>query len=284
LHDYREVWRAMAEGLADGANGVDNQDGKADYSNVLISFHPRKWAPNSSEWFHNDPWLVFNSIQDTPYDQVVSVPHDYSLVPAKPTWLFEGRYEGRISEWGVRNQAYQTVFAGGFGNTYGSDIWKFPPNWRDLAMLPAAGQMAHLYTVAREIWTDTQFLDRMPDQDLIIGDRGSTYGDGEWDQAGRKKDDPGSSDRITAIRGDNGTWAMAYSANGREITLDLSLLYNSKMNVYWFSPRNGKWWVNGEELNKLTPFQTGLVTGNGSYIFDPPGTPGINNDWVLILK
>ena len=284
LHDYREVWRAMAEGLADGANGVDNQDGEADYSNVLISFHPRKWAPNSSEWFHNDPWLVFNSIQDTPYDQVVSVPHDYSLVPAKPTWLFEGRYEGRISEWGVRNQAYQTVFAGGFGNTYGSDIWKFPPNWRDLAMLPAAGQMAHLYTVAREIWTDTQFLDRMPDQDLIIGDRGSTYGDGEWDQAGRKKDDPGSSDRITAIRGNNGTWAMAYSANGREITLDLSLLNNSKMNVYWFSPRNGKWWVNGEELNKLTPFQTGLVTGNGSYIFDPPGTTGINNDWVLILK
>ncbi len=59
LHDYREVWRAMAEGLADGANGVDNQDGQADYSNILISFHPRKWAPNSSEWFHNDPWLAF---------------------------------------------------------------------------------------------------------------------------------------------------------------------------------------------------------------------------------
>ena len=289
LHDYREVWRAMAEGLADGANGVDNQDGQADFSNVLISFHPRKWAPNSSEWFHNDPWLAFNSIQDTPYDQVVSVPHDYSLVPAKPTWLFEGRYEGATSAWAVRYQAYQTVLAGGFGNTYGSDIWKFPPNWRELTMLSGARQMAYLYTVAREIWTDAQFLDRMPDQKLIIGDQGDTKGDGMTvgdGDGGRTlgKKANATSDRVTAMRGGNGEWAMIYSANGRDISLDLTHLYSGNMDAYWFNPRNSMWWVNGEELNKLTPSQTGLVTGNGSYIFDPPGTPGINNDWVLILK
>ena len=62
--DYRDVFRAMAEGVADGANGVDRQDGKADFSTTLMSYHPRKWKPNSSEWFHNDPWLDFNSIQD----------------------------------------------------------------------------------------------------------------------------------------------------------------------------------------------------------------------------
>ncbi|MCD6347989.1 MAG: DUF4038 domain-containing protein, partial [Bacteroidales bacterium] len=72
IYDYREVWHAMAEGLADGINSVNKQDGQADYSDILMSYHPRKWAPNSSEWFHNDPWLSFNSIQDTPYDQVVS--------------------------------------------------------------------------------------------------------------------------------------------------------------------------------------------------------------------
>ncbi len=91
-HDFREVWRAMAEGLADGTNGSNNQNGQADYKDMIISYHPRKWAANSSEWFHNDPWLTFNSIQDTPYDQVKSLPYDYALKPVKPTWLFEGRY------------------------------------------------------------------------------------------------------------------------------------------------------------------------------------------------
>ena len=289
LHDYRDVWRAMAEGLADGANGIENHDGQADYSNLLISYHPRKWAPNSSEWFHNDPWLAFNSTQDTPYDQVVSVPHDYNLTPAKPTWLFEGRYEGATSAWGVRYQAYQTVFAGGFGNTYGSDIWQFPSNWRELAMLPAAGQMAHLCTVTRGIWTDAQFLDRMPDQVMIIGDQGDTKGDGMTVGDGDggptpEKKASATSDRITAIRGGNGEWAMVYSANGRDISLDLTRLYSGKMDAYWFNPRNGMWRVIDKEFNKPTPFLTGLITGSGNHVFEAPGVPGPDNDWVLILK
>ena len=286
IFDFREVWRSMAEGLADGANGGENQDGDADYNHLLISYHSTKWKPNSSEWFHNDPWLAFNSIQDTPYDQVESIPYDYNLAPTKPTWLFEGVYEEeRISAWGSRYQAYQTVFAGGFGHTYGSSIYNFPPDgWRELAMLPGARQMAHLYTVTRKIWTDAQFLDRVPDQNLIIGDQGNTYRSGEWDLKGNKLDNPGYSDRITAIRGGNGGWAMVYSAKGKEIILDLSLLQKQKMNVYWFNPRNGKWWVNSEEFNEMTPFLTEFVTGTQTYKFNPPGNPGNNNDWVLILK
>ena len=47
----------------------------------------------------------------------------------KPTWIFEGRYEAyyrnnykpeQWGEWQVRFQAYQSVFAGGFGFTYGA--------------------------------------------------------------------------------------------------------------------------------------------------------------------
>jgi hypothetical protein len=60
--DYRNVFRAMAEGVADGVNGIDQQNQEADYSTTLMSYHPRKWKPNSSEWFHSEPWLDFNSI------------------------------------------------------------------------------------------------------------------------------------------------------------------------------------------------------------------------------
>ena len=234
-------------------------------------------------------WLTFNSIQDTPYDQVVSVPYDYNLIPLKPTWLFEGRYEGATSAWAVRYQAYQTVLAGGFGNTYGSDNWKFPPNWRELVLLPGVRQMAYLYTVVREIWSDAEFFDRIPDQTLIIGDQGDTKGDGMTIGDGdggpiSEKKAIASSDRITAMRGNNGKWAMVYSANGRDISLNVSQLYSGKMDAYWFNPRNGMWWMNDQEFIEPVAFNKGLTTGSGSFVFEAPGIPGPDNDWVLVLK
>lgn len=289
VHDFRPVWRAMAKGLTDGTKSVTIDEGRSGHSDALISFHPRKWALNSSEWFHEDAWLTFNSIQDTPYDQIVSVPHDYNLKPVKPTWLFEGRYEGATSAWAVRYQAWQTVLAGGFGSTYGSDIWDFPPNWHTLTQLPGAGQMTHLYTVVREIWTDEEFLDRMPDQGLIIGDQGDTKGDGMTIEDGDGGPDLGkkanaTSDRITAMRGGDGKWAIIYSANGRDITLDLSRLSSGKMDVYWFNPRSGKWMVKDQKFDRQAPFLSDLKTGSNNHVFDPPSDPGPGNDWVLILK
>ena len=288
-HDFRDVWRAMAEGLADGTNGENNQNGHADYSDMLISFHPRKWASNSSEWFHNDEWLTFNSIQDTPYDQTISLPNDYNLKPVKPTWLFEGRYEGATSPWAIRYQAYQTVFAGGFGCTYGSDNCQFPDNWRELVDLPGSLQMAYLYSVSRKIWTDRQYFNRTPDQSLIVGDTGDTKGDGMTVGDGdggsnAKQKGEATSDKLTAIRDNDGKWAMVYSANGRDFTLDLSKLSSGKKSAFWFNPRTGVWTKEDQSFERQTPFLKGLKTGVGKHLFNPPGTPGPNNDWVLILK
>ncbi|MDX9881768.1 MAG: glycoside hydrolase family 140 protein [Prolixibacteraceae bacterium] len=290
IYDYRAVYSSMAEGLADGAGGEpEKPDGKAVYSNIVISYHPRKWAPNSSEWFHNEPWLTFNSIQDTPYDQFVSVPYDYNLKPVKPTWLYEGRYEKAITDWGIRYQAYQTVLAGGFGHNYGAEeLWKFPANWRELLQLPGGIQMKYLYEIAREVWTDKQFLQRTPDQALIIGDQGATVGDGittnDGDGGGKHRTSAnGRSDRITAMRSSDGRWALVYTANGRDLHLDLSRL-TGKLNAYWFNPRNGMWWVGGNESAKMTPFKKSIKTGSGDMVFDTPGSAADDNDWVLMLK
>ncbi len=290
VYDYRPLYPPMAEGLADGTNGMTATfDGQADYSNMLISYHPRKWAPNSSEWFHNEPWLTFNSIQDTPYDQFVSVPHDYNLQPVKPTWLYEGRYEKAITAWGVRYQAYQIAFSGAFGHTYGAEeMWRFPAGWRKLVELPGAKQMKYLYQVVRIIWTDKQFFQRMPDQNLIAGDWGRTVGDGittnDGDGGGKQNiKTNGTSDRITAMRADDGSWAMVYTANGRDINLDLSKLLG-KMNAYWFNPRNGKWWADGSESEKMVPFLRKIETSTGYFSFNAPGVPQEENDWVLVLR
>jgi hypothetical protein len=288
--DYRSLYRALAEGLADGQNEAENQDGKADYSKILISYHPRKWAPNSSAWFHADDWLTFNSIQDTPYDQVVSVPHDYNLKPTKPTWLYEGRYEGAITAWGVRYQAYQTVLSGGFGHTYGgARLYKVLPDWRKEMTLLGFLQMKYLYHLARGIWTDKQFLSRIPDQDLIVGDQGNTKGDGITIGDGNGGQSPtskmnGTSDRITAMRGNDGKWAIIYTARGKDILLNTDCLRSGKMNAYWYNPRNGKWWSGGMESDIMVPFIKQFKTGNGNMNFNPPGDPGHENDWVLVIR
>lgn len=129
--DFRHIYRRMAEGLANGVTGRqlywDKQD-KA-WDEVMMTYHPNG-APfhNSSEWFHNDPWLDFNMIQtfihkEDVYDAVLK---DYYLEnPVKPTVLGEPEYEGFYGEYVIqgadmRRQMYQTFFAGGAGFTYGA--------------------------------------------------------------------------------------------------------------------------------------------------------------------
>ncbi len=291
--DYRNVFRAMAEGVADGVNGIDQQDGKADYSTTLMSYHPRKWQPNSSEWFHNEPWLDFNSIQDQPSDQVTATTLDFGLTPIKPTWLFEGGYEFRrntYKEWQIRFQSYQTVFAGGFGVTYGSmNICPFGEfqaapdepititnsrNWKISMDEAGAMDMQHLFRLMTSM-SKEQFVDRIPDQSLIEGDQGSMTGN-----------EGIISTRLQATRGNKGDYAFIYSANGRDISVKMSRLSAPRMNAYWFNPRNGMWRVQKNELTEQRPFINNIPSGPDAPTrkFDPPGSAKDGNDWVLVLK
>ncbi|MBL4883350.1 MAG: DUF4038 domain-containing protein, partial [Planctomycetaceae bacterium] len=291
--DYRDVFRAMAEGVADGVNGIDQQNKKADYSTTLMSYHPRKWMPNSSEWFHNEPWLDFNSIQDQPSDQITATTLDYGLKPVKPTWLFEGGYEYRrntYKDWQIRFQSYQTVFAGGFGVTYGSmNIYHFNSAKADSdepittdkskkweASLDEAGamDMQHLFNLMTSMSND-QFLDRIPDQSLIEGDTGSMEGN-----------EGIRSSRLQATRGEKGDYALVYSANGRTISLRMNRLSSPRVNAYWFNPRNGKYHVQDRETTEQKPFMENIPCGSAAPVqeFDPPGSVSDGNDWVLLLK
>ena len=289
--DYRDVFRAMAEGVTDGVNGVDKQDAKADYSTTFMSYHPRKSMPNSSEWFHNDAWLDFNSTQDQPKDQITAIKLDYGLSPVKPTWLFEGRYEDCVKkneiykDWQIRFQSYQTVFAGGFGityghmNTYGFNInaagMTLDPDkkWESSLDDPGAMDMQYLLKLMTSLSND-QFLDRIPDQSLIDDDEG-----------GMKGSEGAMSSRLQATRGSRGDYAMIYSANGRNIRLKMNRLTVPSMNAFWFNPRNGKWRIKDREFTNRRPFMKNIPSGPAAPIreFDPPGKVADGNDWVLVL-
>ena len=281
--DYRKVFRAMAEGVADGVNGINQQDTKADYSTTLMSYHPRKWMPNSSLWNHSDAWLDFNSIQDQPKDQIPATELDFGLEPTKPTWLFEGRYEncrkpsGIYKDWQMRFQSYQTVFAGGFGITYGSmnvfSFGKYGEKWESSLDEAGAMDMQHLLNLMTSL-SDDQYLERIPDQSLLDGDEGSMEG-GEGFR----------SSRLQATRGAKGDYAMIYSANGRNICLKMNRLAAPLMNAFWFNPRNGKWRIKDRDFTNRRPFVKNIPSGPTAPIreFDPPGSVGNGNDWVLVL-
>ncbi len=268
-NDYRSVFRAMAKGITDGY----------DKNPVLISYHPQKWAPNSSTWFHNESWLSFNSVQDQPSDQINAITKDWKLKPAKPVWLFEGGYEGRhdgvYKDWQIRFQAYQTVFAGGFGETYGNmAIWDFPENWKKHLDDPGANQLQHLVYLM-SLLSKEQYLERVPDQSLLHGDTGKMSGnEGVFSTC------------IVATRSKKGDVAMIYTSGIKSvITVKMHLLEGPEMFASWFSPRSGKWKILGSETNKMIKYEKNIRSGKKAldYQFWVPGHPDKSEDWVLVL-
>jgi len=268
--DYKPTFRKMAEGVADGVNGVNNNDGNADYSTTLMSYHPPKWSHSSSYWFPNDAFMDFNSTQDEPSAQITRITSDYALSPVKATWLFEGGYEGRVKAdgtygaWQCRFQAYQTVFAGGFGQVYGNmSIWDFDADWLSHMNDPGSLDMQYLLALMTSV-TDEQFLTRIPDQSLLDGDTGSMTGsEGMFSTC------------LVATRTANGDNAMIYSANGRNIRVKMSMLAGPTMDAQWFDPRSGAWSSAGSDV----------PSGSGAAIveFDPPGSTANGNDYILVL-
>lgn len=269
--DYRPVFRALAGGLAAVAPAQ------------LISYHPRKLAPQSADWFHDDPWLAFNSNQEWPENQVRNIAADWARTPPKPTWLFEGRYEGYWKnkykpedwgEWQTRQQAYQTVFAGAFGHTYGHErVFGFGQDqvdWKQYLDTPGARSMTHLAKLMAH-FTAEELLTRSPAPSLVAGDAG--------------KPERTKSNYIVATRAAAGTKAMVYSASGRPVRVNLDRLAAGRLFASWFNPRNGNWHRPAGKQASSTWFARDIASGPGAppREFVPP-TNGDGEDWVLVLS
>ena len=269
--DSINAWKAMG-------NTINELD-----TTHLITFHPfgRK---TSSIWFHNENWLDFNMFQSghRRYDQDDSewgfgqdnwkyVNNDYSKTPVKPTIDGEPSYEGIPQGlhdtlqpyWtsdDVRRYAYWSVFAGGFGFTYGANsVMQFhqptdknssygaKENWTEAINLPGAGQMQFL----KKLILSRPFLERIPDQSLITGENGLKY------------------DYLVATRGNN--YAFIYTYTGRNIPVQMGKITGNKLKASWYKPKDG------------TITEIGEFENSGTHEFDPPGEPTNGNDWVLIL-
>lgn len=269
--DSIAVWNTLGQAID---NIADKQ---------LITFHPRG-RTTSSIWFQNESWLDFNMFQSghRRYDQDDTewcfgednwryAEHDLALQPVKPTIDGEPSYEGipqglhdtlqpLWNDADVRRYAYWSVFAGGFGFTYGHNaVMQFYGDssrvgaygnrklWDVAINDPGAGQMQYL----RNLMLSLPYFERMPDQSIIAGDPGEKH------------------NRLIATRGQ--TYALVYTYTGREINLNMGVISGETVEATWFDPRTGNEQAIGEIENK------------GVKSFDPPGEPAEGNDWVLIL-
>ena len=201
-----------------------------------MSFHPMG-EQSSSHYVHNEEWLDFNILQSghglKESDNYLRITEDYSKLPIKPCIDAEPCYEdhprgfktdnGYFDEADVRKAAYHAVFAGAFGHTYGhNSIWSMTTNpqdyfimhWKDAIVRSGASQMQHV----RTLMESRSFLDRVPDQNLIVHNyTGSNY--------------------MVATRGES--YVIIYSPNGLPIKVRLGLIKGDLVKASWYDPRSG---------------------------------------------
>ena len=279
--DFRPVWRSLAEGIGRGATGQPlmwNQPNAA-WNQVLMTYHAtRRNDPGSSLWFHNDAWLDFNGIQSEYHVITRKVAKDWAKLPTKPTAVIESRYEDDTSTDGIlflgafkqRYQLYHSVLAGSLGYTYGHwRVYGFYDTGKTWLMsIDDPGRLA-----MKTVWallggfSETELSNRVPDQTLIDGTIGSAQ----------------SEDLLVAMRGGDRRFALVYSTNGRNIRVVASKLATGTADAYWFNPRTGRL-SNGAGTTVSGPFAR-VATGSGTpvTVFNPPGSAGPNNDWILKL-
>lgn len=277
-----ELWQAMAEGIADGINGMGLNNGKADYTTTLMTHHG---YASSSSWFHNDEWIDFHMYGSYHADFYVSRAYevalkDWNLPDPKPTINAEPNYEDHPLNYAiegnsffraadVRIMAYWSVFSGSAGFTYGAHaVWQCtdstrPPlssftrrNWQESLKLEGADHVTRL----RELMKSRPMKDLMPDQSLIIAGQGQ------------------GSNYICAIRGQS--HAFIYIPTGADITIRMGILTGERIKAWWYDPRTGKTKLINEYAN------------SGEKRFRVPGRSketswlrsGRGCDWVLVLE
>jgi hypothetical protein len=228
-----EGFRAIAEGVADGVNGENRFDHRADYSTTLMTHHP---YTTTSIWFPKDSWVDVNGIQGSRNENADNnlmvywrVSSEYTKTdPRRPALFLEGSYEDERNSGGklppttsrnVRMQAWYALLAGAAGYSYGH-----VSNWNQYSHIgyldsPGALQMGVLqrFLLAREWWK------LVPDQTILAN--------GEENGERRK----------VAVRAEDHSAVYVFYPTNEWAAIRFSALgAAAEFPAFWFDPRDGK--------------------------------------------
>lgn len=207
----------------------------------LMTYHAT--PPHSStDLFQYAPWLGFSFIytywREKPNEWTVHdmTPHVYEAALREwgksdlmPFVLGESQYEGpgkMDNDMGepqvIRRQAYWTMLCGGAGVAYGSDLWNFPPHWREIMRYPGAYQLGHFIGFFEQIpwWT------LVPD----VRHMAVVSGYGEWSKP----------DYVTTAVTEDRKLMVSYIPQLTSVTVNFGYLEGNRFRARFFDPRNGK--------------------------------------------
>jgi hypothetical protein len=221
---------------------------------------------NSLSIFRDYYWHDFTMVQSghsesPPYEPYTLVTTQYNITSPtiQPVINAEILYEN-VQTWAtasaVRRKAYWSVFAGGFGVTYGQACVTVMANpyedcgggdWKTKLNATASTQMQYL----RLLMESKPLSVCAPDQTVIISET-SGY-------------------EVRALRASDGTYVMVYIPDGASVTVDMTKI-SSGVKAQWYDVQTGVYTLIGTYQN------------TGSQVFDAPGTTAEGNDWVLVLE
>ena len=254
--DFNRV-KSLVQGIRDGDTGNKLLTIHADFQrgtsfskmSTLVDFNnwqTSQWCcPHDLPRKGNRNWTVWEAIA-----------YDYQQSPTKPTFDSEAWYENTNLGGGtpatsknVRRRAYFSIFAGGFGHSYGgSGVWDAMSDFEEALQLEGSIQIGYLSQLLHALGSD--FLKLRPAQSMIVS--------GQSDDYGR---------HIQASMANDGSYGLVYSAGTRDFALDLSPFSNESVSTIWFNPRT-------KELSNHS-----TVTKDIQVNFNTPE----EGDWVLVL-
>jgi hypothetical protein len=249
--DYNPPNKTLTRAVANGIKTFDARH--------LHTVHAADGTSGLDEWA-GEAWLDV----DTVYDDIAitHVPiwtlarNEYTRAGWKPFFLIESCYEdgGCGDEVLIRQQAYDTLLTGGFGQVYShAKLWAFGAGWRSLLDSQGANDMKRV----RELFAPRRW-------DLLVPDVAGTFltaGAGS------------GSTRASAAAAADGSFAIVYTPAVRALTLAMAR-FARPVTATWLDPTNGAHTAAGAAL-----------PNGGTRTFQPPGPNGRGKpDWVLLLE
>lgn len=244
------------------------------HPSTLITIHPDSgyyYDPpgkgSSRGHFSNESWLSFSMLQagDNNVNRT-NTDRDYGLTPVMPVVQGELNYEStdvndaEDSPWHVRMGAWTHVLSGGAGYTYGhTAIWDFNAGWEEFlpgGATPAVGA-EDIYSHFKTFWETYHDETNVPARTLITSGSGSST--------------VGTDTYVSALKNGDSSVFIAYAPKGNTFSVNTNALTGT-IRARWFNPRTGAYTSIADPLTK-----------SASTSFDPPGSPAVDNDYVLVL-
>jgi hypothetical protein len=162
-----------------------------------------------------------------------------------------GGTAGTTTEHDVRAEAWRAALGGASGATYADTaVSDFEPGWTEAVETDGGAQLG----VLKRVLESRPYRLLQPADEALAGT--GSAGD----------------TRVSAAVASDGSFLVAYTPEGKDVTVDLDMLAADRVRASWVDPRNG------EVLEVEEP-----VEATGVAAFEAPAGTGDERDWVLVL-